>query len=167
MNRLLRYSLGLSLGAAGFAAEGAVSPAQLPPVEVASTSLELGAQFNPFVNTFTKRLKYLNVSRVKEGSVAARAGLRNGDRIVALNGLSLADYKIADFPDIRLRAVDRRVTVPLKAERKTESHPLDLTLVFADFEGGVFQWSIRHSTLQKLRMPDDWHLDPSRRAPPR
>jgi membrane-associated protease RseP (regulator of RpoE activity) len=139
-------------------------PAKLPPVEVSSTSLEIGAQFNPFANFFTKRLKYINVSRLKDGSVASRAGLRNGDRIIEICGLRLSDYKITDFPDIKIATVDRQVTVMMKVQRKGVPTALDITMVFPDFDG-QFEWSIRSSTLQKKALPaDDWPLDSSGRT---
>ena len=125
---------------------------QMAPFQVSDSSLEIGAQLNPFVNTLTKRLKYINTSRVKAGSVAERAGLRNGDRIVEINGLRLSDYKIADFPDLKLPTVNRRVSVALKVERKGMKAPVDVTLVFDDFVGH-FNFSIRKSTPQKKPAP--------------
>jgi hypothetical protein len=140
------------------------SPASLPTLEVSSTSLETGAQFNPFTNSFTKRLKYINVSRVKTGSVASRAGLRNGDRIIEICGLRLSDYKITDFPDLKIETVNRQVTLVMKVQRKGAPTLLDITMVFLDFEG-QFEWSIRSSPLQKRALPaDDWPLDSNGRS---
>lgn len=136
-------------------------PVRLPPVVVSSTSLEVGVQLNPFANFFTKRLKYINVSRLKEGSVAARAGLRNGDRIIEICGRRLADYRITDFPDIELATVDHQVAVRMKVQRKGVPTAVEITMVFAGFDG-QFEWSIRHSTLQKRALPaDDWPLESS------
>ena len=95
--------------------------------------------------------------------MASQAGLRNGDRIIEICGLRLADYKIADFPDIKIATVNHQVTVRMKVQRQGVPTALDITMVFSGFDG-QFEWSIRSSTLQKRALPPvGWRPDASGR----
>lgn len=126
----------------------------LPSIEVSSSSLELGAQFNPFVNSLTKKVSYINVSRLKEGSVAARGGLQNGDHIIEVNGVRLSDYRISEVPKLQVVAVDHQASLILKVRRKTSSDPIEVILTFREFDGRIV-WDISRSTLQKSKPSDN------------
>ena len=135
------------------------APLQLPGMLISDSSLLMGAQFNPFVNSFTKKMKYVHVSHLQAGSVAARAGLKDGDRVVEIDGVRLSDYKISEVPAIHVPAVNRQARVDLVVRRKGISEPLKVTLVFDNFTGSI-DWEMSKATVQKKMLKvDDWHVD--------
>jgi len=127
-----------------------VGPRPSPTLQIAA--LELGAQLNPFANSVTHKVRYVNVSRVQPGSVAARAGLLNADHIVEINGLKLSDYRISEVPDIRVEPVGHRIAVRLKVVRKGAAEPVALTLVFENCDG-VLEWRLSDSQPIKEPVP--------------
>jgi len=130
----------------------AEDPVPPPSPAAKDIPLEIGAQLNPFANSFTQKIRYINVSRVKPGSVAQRAGLLNSDHIIEINGLRLSDYRISEVPDIRVPAVEHRISVPMKVVRKGVAEPVSLTLVFEDCDG-VFVYKLSDSQPMKDSIP--------------
>lgn len=68
--------------------------------------------------------QFLEVQNVDAGAVAARAGLRPGDRIVSLNGRAVSDIPHSDLPNA-MRASPMTMVIERNGQRQTIQMSLD------------------------------------------
>lgn len=69
----------------------------------------------------------LKVVDVADGSAAQRAGIRKGDRIVAIGGLAVGELSLADWRE-RLRTLATGPRLPIRFLRKGKAMAVDLVL---------------------------------------
>lgn len=97
---------------------------ELPPMQVLARSVEMSAHHS--TRDGKKILEYIRVTRVTKGSMADRAGLKSGDRIVAIGGWRLTGQELTallnrDFPTQRENG-DALLILTVRRPRHAEEH---------------------------------------------
>ncbi len=68
----------------------------------------------------------IEISYIRENSVADKAGLKVDDKLIAINGRKAANYKLTDILEIFQKSIDEKITV--EVERKGKKITFELLL---------------------------------------